>query len=237
MVLRALVLALSDMLRPSLLGLVGRALLLTLAVLIALQASVTVAIRLFAPHDLDLPWLGTVAVGNLLSWGSLALLPVLALVLMAPVAALFCGMMSDNVASRIEGIHYPARRGREQSFRAGLADGISVMLIVLVFSLAMLVLSPVLGPAAHLLFYGGNGWLLGREFFQSAAVRHLPAVEAAALRRSMSGKVTAAGTMVALLLTVPVLNILVPVMAMAAFTHLYHLSAAGSDPRSRYPRG
>lgn len=237
MTLKALALAFSDMLRPSLLGLVGRALLLTLAVLIGLQALVTLAVRTFVPDQLSLPWLGQIAVGEWLSWGSLALLPLLALVLMAPVAAAFCGMMADNVATRIEAIHYPARRGRDQSFRVGLAEGITVTLVVLAFSLTTLILSPFLGPAAPLLFYGGNGWLLGREFFQSAAARHLPRPQAIALRRSMSARVTATGVVVALLLTVPLLNILVPVLAMAAFTHLYHLSGAGSGPSWQRRRG
>ena len=58
------------------------------------------------------------------------------------------------------------------------------------------------------------------------ARRHLPAEGADALRRSRSGAVTALGVGIALLLTVPLLNILVPVLAAAAYTHLFHIVSA-----------
>ena len=48
--------------------------------------------------------------------------------------------------------------------------------------------------------------------------------------------VDAAGALVAVALTVPLVNIAVPLLAAAAFTHLFHLiSAADGQPR-RYPR-
>ena len=43
--------------------------------------------------------------------------------------------------------------------------------------------------------------------------------------------------MIALLLTVPFLNVAVPVLAAATFTHLFQITDAPSRPRLRYPRG
>lgn len=234
---RALMRALTDLGRPALLGLMLRTLALTVLVLLALQGIVIALIRAYAPAGFALPWIGEVSVRGWLSWGSLALLPVMGLFLMTPVATTIGGMMTDSVAGRVEALHYPANRGRDSRFGAGLIEAIGVTLAVLAVAVLALALTPVLGPAAPLFFYGANGWLLGREFFQAAAARHMPRQDAARLRRSMGGTVTATGIIIALMLTVPLLNIFVPMLAMAAFTHLYQLTAAGSGPSSARPRG
>ena len=92
-----------------------------------------------------------------------------------------------------------------------------------------LVLTPFLGPLAPVLFYVANGWLLGREFFQMAARRHLPEPQATALRKARTVTVTALGVLIAFALTIPVVNIGVPVLAVASFTHLYHLLSGSVD--------
>ena len=83
------------------------------------------------------------------------------------------------------------------------------------WSLAVLslVLTPFLGPLAPVLVYVANGWLLGREFFQMAARRHLPEPQATALRKARTVTVTALGVLIAFALTIPVVNIGVPVFA------------------------
>ena len=44
------------------------------------------------------PWIGTLDVGSALSWGSLALFPLMGFFLMAPVAAGFSGLFADPSA-------------------------------------------------------------------------------------------------------------------------------------------
>jgi len=70
--------------------------------------------------------------------------------------------------------------------------------------------------------------LLGREFFMTVALRRLPRDEARTMRRRNFTTVWMAGTLMAMPLSVPVVNLLVPVLGAATFTHLYHrLAAAG----------
>lgn len=231
MILRALILAWGDLLRPRIFRVVLLGVALTLLLFVALQAAAFWAIRSFAPDALMLPWVGEVPVAALLSWSSLLLFPVMSILLMAPVAAGFSGLFAEQVAEAVEASHYPATQGLPLPFWEGLGESAAVMGAVIAVTLVTLMLTPFLGPLASVLFYGGNGWLLGREFFQMAARRHLHAPQAHALRRVMTAQVTGLGVLIALLLTVPVLNILVPVLAAAGFTHLYHLSA--STPRDR----
>lgn len=224
MALRALFLAWGDLLRPRIFGIVLLGIALTLVLFALLQAGAFWAIRVLAPDGLTLPWIGSLPVAQALSWGSLLLFPLMSMFLMAPVAAGFAGLFAERVAEVVEDIHYPAAKGLPVDFWGGLGESLAVMGAVILVTLLTLVLTPFLGPLAPILLYGGNGWLLGREFFQMAARRHLHAPQAAALRRSHMGKATTLGVLIALLLTVPVLNIVIPVLAAAGFTHLYHLS-------------
>lgn len=231
MMVRALTLAWGDLLRPRIFGVVLLGVLLTIALLVALQLGAFWAIRWLAPETITLPLIGTVALGGTLSWGSLALLPVMGFFLMAPVAAAFSGLFAERVAEIVEEVHYPARRGAPLDFWDGVLESLAVMGAALAIMVVSLVLTPFLGPLAPVLFYGANGWLLGREFFSMAARRHLGAESAEALRRRLSFHVTGLGVMIAFLLSIPVLNIVVPVLAAAGFTHLFQLSQTSASDR------
>ncbi|MDS9466144.1 EI24 domain-containing protein [Paracoccus sp. MBLB3053] len=223
MVLTALGRAWSDLLRPRIFGVVVLGVLLTLVLFVLLQAGAFWAIRFFAPETLTLPWIGEIAINGALSWGSLVLFPVMSIFLMAPVTAGFAGLFAERVAEAVEDIHYPSAKGLPVDFWDGLLESLAVIGAVLLVTVATLILTPFLGPLASVLFYLGNGWLLGREFFQMAAGRHLHAGHATALRKRMAPQATMLGVLIALLGTVPLLNIVVPVLAAAGFTHLFHL--------------
>lgn len=231
MVLRALFLAWGDLLRPRIFGVLALGVGLTLLLFVALQALLFWAAGYFAPDSLTLPWIGTVPLAPALSWSSLLLFPLMGIFLMAPVTAGFSGLFAENVANAVEDIHYPAAKGLPVDFWGGLWESLAVMGAVILVTLVTLLLTPFLGPLASVLFYGGNGWLLGREFFQMAARRHLHEPQATALRRSLTAQATTLGVLIALLLTVPVLNVVVPVLAAAGFTHLYQLSASRHQGR------
>ena len=235
-VLRALTLAWLDLLRPRILRLALMGIGLTILLFVALQAVAFWAVRSFVPGGFSLPWIGTLDVGSALSWGSLALFPLMGFFLMAPVAAGFAGLFAEQVADAVEEMHYPARRGNSLDFWDGLLESVAVVLAVLGVAVLSLVLTPFLGPLTPLLLFGANGWLLGREFFQMAARRHMDEPQATALRRANAGRVTLAGAMIAVALVIPVVNIAVPLLAAAAFTHLFHGISGTSGPGSRYPR-
>lgn len=232
--LRALTWAVADVMRPGTLRLVALGIALTLGLFLALQAAIFWLLRIWVPGGVSLPLLGPVEFGVILSWGSLALFPVLGFFLMAPVAAAFSGLFAENVAEAVETTHYPDRVGRSLDFLDGVIEAGAVVLAMLLVAVLTLLLLPVLGPFATILFYGANGWLLGREFFQMAARRHLGEAEARHLRLRHQGTVTGTGIILAIGLTVPLLNIVLPLLAAAAFTHLYQMLSGSDGPNSRY---
>src|SRR5690606_42140482 len=101
--------------------------------------------------------------------------------------------------------------------------------IVILGNLLALVL--LLVPGVNIAaFFLVNGYLLGREFFEFAAMRLLPEAEAKALRRRNAGTIFLAGLVVAAFLAVPLLNLLTPLFAAAMMVHL-HKMVAGRDAR------
>ena len=91
------------------------------------------------------------------------------------------------------------------------------MLVVNILALLLLLV-----PGVNLIaFYVGNGYLLGREYFEMVAMRHLPAAEARRLRKANRGSVLLCGVVIAGLASVPILNLLTPLFATAFMVHVY----------------
>lgn len=88
----------------------------------------------------------------------------------------------------------------------------------------------IVGPLAPVLFWMVNGYLLGREYFQLVALRRMPLAEANAARRRHVGTVWLAGTLMAAPLSVPIINLFVPIIGAATFTHIFH--ALEPQPRT-----
>ncbi|MGD9869016.1 MAG: sulfate transporter family protein [Hyphomicrobiales bacterium] len=139
--------------------------------------------------------------------------------LVAPVTSLIAGFYLDDIARRVEASDYPADPpGRELS--TATAIGLSVKFGLLVIGVNIVALFLLLVPGINVMaFYLANGYLLGREFFELAAMRHMSVEEARALRRQNRVRVFLSGLMIAGLVSVPVVNLLTPVFATALMVH------------------
>ena len=76
-------------------------------------------------------------------------------------------------------------------------------------------------PLNFFLYYGINGYLLGREYFELVAVRRLESRAAKDMRRRFRGTVFLAGVIIAFFLSIPIVNLIAPVIATAFLVHLY----------------
>ena len=66
-----------------------------------------------------------------------------------------------------------------------------------------------------------NGYLLGREYYDLIALRRLDRIEARALWQKKRWRFFLSGMTIAFLLTVPIVNLLTPIIATAATVHLF----------------
>ncbi|SER74005.1 Uncharacterized protein involved in cysteine biosynthesis [Tranquillimonas rosea] len=197
---------------------------LTVLLLVAVYVAVFYLVGWMVPDSFSLPWIGQVTwVDGLASGASLLLMMALSVFLMVPVASAFTSLFLDDVADAVEARHYP---GLGPALRVpwaeALHDSVSFLGVLIAANLGALVLYLLLAPAAPLIFLALNGYLLGREYFQLVAIRRLGRSGAAAMRRRHAGQIWAAGALMALPLTIPLVNLLVPVLGAATFTHLFH---------------
>ncbi len=220
--------ALSQIFDGRFLGVLLKALGLTIALLLAMTAALG-WLAGFLPTDLgDWPLIGqvTLPVEALQGLAVTAVL-VASSFLMIPVAALFVGFFLDEIADAVEARHYPdlpaPRRGAFwQDLGAALRFTLTVILVNLAALIPYLIFLVIFPPLAVALIFGINGYLLGREYFELVAVRHIPLAEAHALRRRHWARIWLAGVLMALPLVIPIMNLLVPVLGVATITHQYH---------------
>lgn len=200
---------------------------LTLALLVAASASVFWLVSAIAWERVNLPFIGPVTwVDEVLSWGGLIIAGVLSIFLMIPVASAITGLFLDTVARAVEDKHYPGLpQPRTTGLMATVTDTLVFLGVLLVANIAALAIYVILPPLAPVTFFALNGYLLGREYFQMAAMRHETRDGASALRKRHRLTIWIAGCLMALPLFVPVFNLVIPVLAAATFTHLYHRMA------------
>ena len=150
-------------------------------------------------------------------------------VLFPGVATFVMSFLLEGVAEAVEARHYPdlppaPGQGLGRTLIAALrflATMVALNLVLLVFML--------FAPVFPFVFYCVNGYLLGREYFELVALRRLDPAAAWTMRRRYRGRVFLAGVFVAVLLTVPGVNLVAPVIATAAMIHLFQ-AARTAEP-------
>ena len=141
--------------------------------------------------------------------------------LLAPATALVAGLFLDDLAEVIERRGYPADPpGRALPTLTSLLLSMKFLSVVLLGNLLAfaLLLVPGVNLFAFLLI---NGYLLGREFFEFAALRFRSEAEAKAMRRHYSGTVFLGGLAIAGWLAIPIVNLTAPLFAAALMVHLH----------------
>lgn len=177
-----------------------------------------VAISLSTLALVGIGWLDTV-----ISWlGSLAT-AIIAILLFPATVNLVSSVFLDRVAAAVERRHYPhaAETAREVPLSTAILSGLRLFVVAVVLNLALLPVYLVLPGVNIAIYLLVNGYLLGREFHELVALRHLRAEEATALRRKRRFAVVGAGILMTAIATVPIVNLVVPVLSAAFFTHRF----------------
>jgi uncharacterized protein involved in cysteine biosynthesis len=231
MILRAFSLALSQLGDPRFRKVLGMSLGLTLLLLCALYAVVFWLVGWLVGDAMTLPVLGQVTwVDDLLGWSSLILMMGLSVFLMVPVASAVISLFLDQVADAVEDRYYPSLPGVPGvPFAEDVRDALTALVVLIVANLFALILYVIFTPLAIFIFWALNGFLLGREYFTLAAMRRVGRKRARELRRRHLRLIWAAGVLMAIPLSVPLVNLLIPILGAATFTHIFHM-LSGLDP-------
>lgn len=199
---------------------------LTFALLVGAFAAFLWFIQVTVGDQAVIPLIGEVTwLNDLLSWSSFFVMIALSVFLMVPVASAITSMFLDEVAQAVEDRHYPhLPAATKVPLGESIKDTVNFLGIIIAANLLALLLYiiPVFTPFSLFIFWGLNGFLLGMEYFTLAAIRRVGRQGAKDLRKRHRIKIWLAGTLMAVPLSVPLINLLIPILGAATFTHIFH---------------
>jgi CysZ protein len=169
-----------------------------------------------------LGWIVAIALGIGLFAGAVLLMPA--------VTALVASFFADEIADLVERTHYPADPpGAALPLWRAVAEGVkTAVLAVAVYLCAAPFL--LFAGAGVVLFFLATAWLLGREYFELAAMRFRSVGEAKALRRAHHATVFTAGLFIAGFVSIPILNLATPLFGAALMVHVHKRLAPPTKP-------
>jgi uncharacterized protein involved in cysteine biosynthesis len=171
----------------------------------------------FGPHAHwpveALAWLLSIAAGLSIVVGSVMLMPA--------VTAVVASFFADQIAEGVERTNYPADPpGTALSLWRASYEGIKTALLAIIVYVCAVPFLLFAGLGA-IIFFLATAWLLGREYFELAAMRFRPPAEAKALRKQNAATVYVGGLLIAAFVSIPIVNLATPLFAMALMVHVH----------------
>jgi uncharacterized protein involved in cysteine biosynthesis len=152
---------------------------------------------------------------------------VFAFVFYPSMVMIVAGFFVDRVAAAVEEKHYPHLPApRDQGLGEIMKSALGLLVVTLILNIVLMpiyVFTFFVAGLGFVIFYGLNGYLLGREFFEIAAGRYMDLKQAKELRRSKRFTIFGAGVVIAFMTTIPILNLAAPIIAVAFMVHMFQL--------------
>lgn len=215
--------ALSQLSDPKFQKVLWRSILIAVALLLFPFLGITGFLDWILPETVTLPWLGELSIhGGLLSLASLITIFALSF-LMFPVATLIIGLFLEEISDAVEARYYPNLPAvKRLNIIPVMIDAFQFIGIMILANFAALLAYVIVPVFALFIFWALNGYLMGREYFQLVAARRIGMKQARRLRKKYFSQIWIAGILVAIPLSIPIVNIIVPILGIAVFTHQFH---------------
>ena len=160
--------------------------------------------------------------GALINVGGVLFTIALSIWLMVPVTSAIIALFLDEVAQAVEARHYPhLPKQTATKLQDQILVGIRFLGILLLANIGALILSMIVPPLAPFVFWATNGYLMGREYFQMAAMRRMPRAQAQELYQRHQGSIWTAGILIAIPMSIPLVGLFIPILGAATFTHQF----------------
>ena len=235
--LDAAVKALSQILSPPMRAILWRSIGLALVLIVALATGLQRLLSWFATSGevwLEgmvgpgwhtsievLAWIVSIAAGFGVVFGAVFLMPA--------ITSLVASVFVDDVADIVERAHYPAERaGTALPYGVAITEGVKTAALTILVYLIALPFVFVAG-AGFIVFFIATAWLLGREYFELAAMRFRTPAKAKAMRKDTAAMVFTAGLIIAAFVSIPIVNLATPLFGMAFMVHV-HKRLSGPRP-------
>lgn len=215
--IRAFELAVRQLSDPRLRGIIWQSLALSLVLQVGIGVLAWWALQSFATFQWS--WLN-----EAIRWLGGGAVVVLALMLFPASFGIVISIFMEKIADIVESEHYPnLGPARGIPVWTGIWSGILFLVTLIVLNLLMLpfyLVALFVAGLGAVLFYGVNGWLAGREYYEQVALRRRDPAEVRAWRKANGGTLWLTGAAIVFLGTIPILNLIVPVLGIAAMVHV-----------------
>jgi uncharacterized protein involved in cysteine biosynthesis len=161
-----------------------------------------------------------------------------AILLMPAVTAVVASFFSDEIAETVERTHYPLEApGAAVALPRAILEGVKTAALAILIYLACAPFVIFAGFGA-IMFFLATAYILGRQYFELAAMRFHPIADAKALRRMHGGTVFVGGLFIAGFVMIPIVNLATPLFGMAFMVHVHkRLTRAQAPQLTAPPRG
>jgi CysZ protein len=156
--------------------------------------------------------------------------------LMPAVSSLVASFFADDIALQVERHYYPADAGGTAlPLWLALWEGVKFAILSVAVYLVALPFLLFAGFGA-LIFFFATAYLLGRQYFEFAAMRFHSVADAKAMRRRHATTVFLAGLFIAAFVSIPIVNLATPLFGTALMVHMHkRLSARHAITAQRVP--
>jgi len=233
----AAVKALSQILSPPMRSILWRSIILALVLIAVLAIGLQRLLSWFATYGEGwaeamlgpgshtplnvLSWVVSIAAGLGVVLGAIFLMPA--------ITSFVASFFVDDVADLVEREHYPAERpGAALPIGLAIGEGVrTALLTMLVYLIALPFV--IAAGAGFIIFFIATAWLLGKQYFELAAMRFRPPAEARLMRKDNAMTIFTAGLFIAAFVSIPIVNLATPLFGMAFMVHMHKL-LSGSRP-------
>lgn len=214
--LRAFSLAVGQMFSGPILGVLGACAMLSIACFAGLWFGIDWAIETWlAGSDGFLAELAS-------KGGGLIAALVLAYFLFPVVATAFISLFLERIAKTVEDQHYPhLPPAKGLPILASLA--VTARFVILIIGANVLLLVLLFFPPVYaVMWFVVNGWLIGREYLELVSMRRISVRDTDQLRQRRGTEMLMTGVVLAVLLPIPLFNMVLPVFATCVMVHRFH---------------
>ena len=215
--IRAFDLAVRQLGDPKLRVIIWQSLALSLVLQIAIGVLAWWALQSFATFSWT--W-----VNEAIRWLGGGAVTVLALMLFPASFGIVISIFMEQIADIVEEKHYPQLgKARGIPIWTGIWTGVVFLFAVIAINLVMLpfyLVALFIAGLGAVLFYGVNGWLTGRVYYEQVALRRRDPADVKAWRKANAGVLWLTGIVLVFLGTIPILNLIVPVLGVAVMVHV-----------------
>ena len=150
---------------------------------------------------------------------------VIAWLLFPTLASFFITLFLEDIVEAVESRHYPDTllekiNNPSAMFRVSLRFT-AIALLLNILAIPFYFFTIWFPPLGIFVFYCLNGYLLGREYFELVALRHIKMEDIPSIRQSNRWQLFLFGSVTTFLFTIPIINFLAPILGVTGMTHLF----------------